>query len=315
MAEPKKQNYLHGAAILAAGVVIMKILGFIYKVPLGNILGDEGYTHFLVAYNIYSVFLTVATAGLPVALSRMISEANTMNRPNQVKRIFSVAWLTFCVLGVVCTLIMFLFPTELADALNDVEASQSILALSPAVLLVCLTSAYRGYCQGHENMKPTTVGQVLEVLVKVVIGLVLAWYLKDLGKSLPLVSAGAIFGVTAGSLAALVYMFAYKRRNYAALPGGGDEPESRGQILSTLLKVGIPITLGSSVLSLINLVDSGLCMGRLQDAAGFSYADAKVLYGVYGKAQTLYNLPAAFITPLTISVVPAIAACRGRRSS
>ena len=319
MAEPKKQNYLHGAAILAAGVVIMKILGFIYKVPLGNILGDEGYTHFLVAYNIYSVFLTVATAGLPVALSRMISEANTMNRPNQVKRIFSVAWLTFCVLGVVCTLIMFLFPTELADALNDVEASQSILALSPAVLLVCLTSAYRGYCQGHENMKPTTVGQVLEVLVKVVIGLVLAWYLKDLGKSLPLVSAGAIFGVTAGSLAALVYMFAYKRRNYAALPGGGDEPESRGQILSTLLKVGIPITLGSSVLSLINLVDSGLCMGRLQDAAGFSYADAKVLYGVYGKAQTLYNLPAAFITPLTISVVPAIAACRvthrGRESS
>ena len=134
-----------------------------------------------------------------------------------------------------------------------------------------------------------------------------------------MVSAGAIFGVTAGSLAALIYMFAYKRRCYSALPEGGDTPESSGRIFKTLLKVGIPITLGSSVLSLINLVDSGLCMGRLQDAAGFSYADAKVLYGVYGKAQTLYNLPAAFITPLTISVVPAIAACRvthrGRESS
>lgn len=319
MAEPKKQNYLHGAAILAAGVVIMKILGAIYKIPLGNILGDEGYTHFLVAYNIYSVFLTVATAGLPVALSRMISEANTMNRPAQVRRTFSVAWLTFCVLGIICTLIMFLFPTELADALNDVEATQSIYALSPAVLLVCLTSAYRGYCQGHENMTPTTIGQVLEVLIKVIVGLVLAWYLKDVGKSLPMVSAGAIFGVTAGSLSALIYMFAYKRRCYSALPEGGDTPESSGRIFKTLLKVGIPITLGSSVLSLINLVDSGLCMGRLQDAAGFSYADAKVLYGVYGKAQTLYNLPAAFITPLTISVVPAIAACRvthrGRESS
>ena len=297
----------------------MKILGAIYKIPLGNILGDEGYTHFLVAYNIYSVFLTVATAGLPVALSRMISEANTMNRPAQVRRTFSVAWLTFCVLGIICTLIMFLFPTELADALNDVEATQSIYALSPAVLLVCLTSAYRGYCQGHENMTPTTIGQVLEVLIKVVVGLVLAWYLKGVGKSLPMVSAGAIFGVTAGSLAALIYMFAYKRRCYSALPEGGDTPESSGRIFKTLLKVGIPITLGSSVLSLINLVDSGLCMGRLQDAAGFSYADAKVLYGVYGKAQTLYNLPAAFITPLTISVVPAIAACRvthrGRESS
>ena len=112
MSEPGKQNYLHGAAILAFAVVIMKILGAIYKIPLGNILGDEGYTHFLVAYNIYSVFLTLATAGLPVALSRLIAEANTMDRPNQVRRIFSVAWWTFFVIGVVCTLIMALFPNR-----------------------------------------------------------------------------------------------------------------------------------------------------------------------------------------------------------
>lgn len=308
LSEPKKQNYLQGAAILAAGVIIMKILGFIYKVPLGNILGDEGYTHFLVAYNIYSVFLTLATAGLPVALSRMISEANTMNRPNQVRRIFSVAWRTFFVLGVVCTLIMALFPDELADLLGDPEANISIMVLSPAVLLVCLTSAYRGYCQGHENMTPTTVGQVLEVLAKVVAGLALAWYLTRAGYSLPKSSAGAIFGVTVGSLAALGYMLLYKRRHYSSAANGNDTPESRGHALRTLLRIGIPITIGSSVLSLINLVDSGLCLGRLQDAAGFSYEEAKVLFGVYGKAQTLYNLPASFITPLTISVVPAIAA-------
>ena len=308
MAEPKKQNYLHGAAILAAGVVIMKILGAIYKIPLGNILGDEGYAHFLVAYNIYGVFLTLATAGLPVALSRMISEANTMGRHNQVRRIFSVAWWTFFVLGIACTLVMALFPNQLADALNDIEAAKSIFVLAPAVLLVCLTSAYRGYCQGHENMTPTTVGQVLEVLAKVVAGLALAWYLTSAGHSLPIASAGAIFGVTVGSLVALIYMFVYKRRRYAGGTLGTDTPDSRGQVLKTLLRIGIPITLGSSVLSLINLVDSGLCMGRLQDAAGFSYQEATVLYGVYGKAQTLYNLPASFITPLTISVVPAIAA-------
>ena len=308
MAEPKKQNYLHGAAILAAGVVIMKILGAIYKIPLGNILGDEGYAHFLVAYNIYGVFLTLATAGLPVALSRMISEANTMGRHNQVRRIFSVAWWTFFVLGIACTLVMALLPNQLADALNDIEAAKSIFVLAPAVMLICLTSAYRGYCQGHENMTPTTVGQVLEVLAKVVAGLALAWYLTSAGHSLPIASAGAIFGVTVGSLVALIYMFVYKRRRYAGGELGTDTPDSRGQVLRTLLRIGIPITLGSSVLSLINLVDSGLCMGRLQDAAGFSYQEATVLYGVYGKAQTLYNLPASFITPLTISVVPAIAA-------
>ena len=308
LSEPKKQNYLQGAAILAAGVVIMKILGFIYKVPLGNILGDSGYGHFLVAYNIYSVFLTLATAGLPVALSRMISEANTMNRPNQVRRIFSVAWWTFFVLGVVCTLIMALFPNQLADALNDEQANISIFVLSPAVLLVCLTSAYRGYCQGHENMTPTTIGQVLEVLAKVVTGLALAWYLTSAGYSLPKSSAGAIFGVTVGSLVALIYMFVYKRRHYVSGVHGTDTPESRGKVLRTLLRIGIPITIGSSVLSLINLIDSGLSLGRLQDAAGFTEEQATVLFGVYGKAQTLYNLPASFITPLTISVVPAIAA-------
>ena len=313
MSEPRKQNYLHGAAILAFGVVIMKILGAIYKIPLGNILGDEGYTHFLVAYNIYSVFLTLATAGLPVALSRLIAEANTMDRPNQVRRIFSVAWWTFFVIGVVCTLIMALFPNALADSLNDPEARLSILALSPAVLLVCLTSAYRGYCQGHENMTPTTVGQVLEVLAKVAAGLALAWYLVRAGHSLPTASAGAIFGVTVGSLAALGYMFFCKRRLYGSGREGSDIPEPRSDVLRTLLRVAIPITLGSSVLSLINLIDSGLCMGRLQDAAGFSYQEAKVLYGVYGKAQTLYNLPASFITPLTISVVPAISAAMALR--
>ena len=313
MSEPRKQNYLHGAAILAFGVVIMKILGAIYKIPLGNILGDEGYTHFLVAYNIYSVFLTLATAGLPVALSRLIAEANTMDRPNQVRRIFSVAWWTFFVIGVVCTLIMALFPNALADSLNDPEARLSILALSPAVLLVCLTSAYRGYCQGHENMTPTTVGQVLDVLAKVVSGLILAWYLTRVGKGLDISSAGAIFGVTIGSLAALIYMFAVKRRYYGSGREGTDKPESRSGVLRTLLRIGIPITLGSSVLSLINLLDSGLCMGRLQDAAGFTELAATELYGVYGKAQTLYNLPASFITPLTISVVPAISAAMAMR--
>ena len=315
MAEPKKQNYLHGAAILAFGVVIMKILGAIYKIPLGNILGDTGYAYFLCAYNIYSVFLTLATAGLPVALSRMIAEANTMNRPNQVRRIFSVAWWTFFVIGAVCTLVMALFPGQLASALNNPSAELSILALSPAVLLVCLTSAYRGYCQGHENMTPTTVGQVLEVLAKVAVGLLLAWYLTSTAQSLPVASAGAIFGVTIGSLVALIYMFAVKRRYYGSGHDGSDVAESRMSVLRTLLRIGIPITLGSSVLSLINLLDSGLCMGRLQDAAGFTELAATELYGVYGKAQTLYNLPASFITPLTISVVPAISATMAMRHS
>ena len=86
MAERKGQNYLHGAAILTAGVIIMKILGMLYKMPIGNIIGDDGYSMFLATYNVYNVFLTLSTAGLPIALARMVSEANAENRPNQLRR-------------------------------------------------------------------------------------------------------------------------------------------------------------------------------------------------------------------------------------
>lgn len=316
MAENKSQNYLHGAAILAVGVVIMKILGFLYKMPIGNIIGDDGYSMFLSTYNVYTVFLSLATTGLPVALSRLISEANAEGRAIQAKKTFSVAWRLFFGIGLVCTLIMFFLPEWLAtEILHNPPTAVSIRAMAPAVLLVCLVSAYRGYCQGCGNMIPTTVGQVLEVLVKVAVGLALAYVIMRMGLGKAMGSAGAIFGVTIGSLAALIYMWAYKKRNYRDDPAANDVPDSSRRILRQLLRIGIPIALGSSALALLNLVDTSLCMGRLQSAAGYSLERAQTLYGVYGKAQTIFNLPAAIITPMTISVVPAIAAAMVRGES
>ena len=305
----KGQNYLHGAAIMTVGVILMKILGAIYKIPLGNMLGDDGYALFLSAYYVYSVFLTLATAGFPVALSRMISAAHTENRPMQERRTYKVAWMTFLVLGLICSAVMFLFPDWLAGLMNNPSISLCIRVLSPAVLLCCIASAYRGLTQGYGNMIPTTVSQIMDVLAKVATGLLLAWYFVKQGRDLSVSSAGAICGVVAGSLAALVYMMLYKARNYRFdVVAEPDVPDSGGKIFGELIRIGIPIALGSVVLALLNMIDSSLCMGRLQDAAGFSYQEAKTLYGVYGKAQTLFNLPAAFITPLTVSIVPAIAA-------
>ena len=316
MSEHKGQNYLHGAAILTAGVIIMKILGFLYKMPIGNIIGDDGYSMFIASYNVYNVFLTLSTAGLPIALARMVSEANAQGRPNQLRRTFSVAWRTFFWIGLFCSLIMALFPRQIAgEILRNPDAALSIRVMSPSVLLVCLVSAYRGYCQGFGDMIPTTVGQVLEVLVKVVVGLALAWFLMHENYGKPLGSAGAIFGVTAGSAAALLYMWLHKQRHYRDREQGEDTPDPDGAILKRFLRIGIPIALGSSVLALLNLIDSSLCMGRLQDAARFSYLGAKELTGVYGKAQTIFTLPAAIITPLTISVVPAVTAAIDKKEN
>jgi len=317
LSETRNQNYLHGAAILTVSVIIIKILGAIYKIPMGNILGDEGFTHFNVAYNLYNLLLTLSTAGLPVAVSKMVSEANTLGRPMQVRRIFRVALGAFAVLGTAGTLVMLLYPTELAVFMEDVEAAQSIKAMAPSVLIVCIMSAFRGFTQGHSDMRPTSVSQVIEVAVKVAFGLALAWYLSKLGKSLPILSAAAISGVSVGSLAACLYIciktMRGMKRTRRALPNP-DVPERSGIILKRLIKIGVPIALGSSVLSVITLVNTKLVLGRLQSAAGLSSTDALVLFGVYSKALTLYNLPAAFITPLTVSVVPAIAANMAKKS-
>ena len=330
MAKTKGQNYMHGAAILTVGVVIMKILGFIYKIPLGNILGDEGFSMFTSAYNIYYVFFTLATAGLPVALSRLVAEADANGRAKQEEKTFRVALVTFFVIGTVFALILWCFPNWLADNyLENPDAAPSIRAMAPSILLVCLVSAYRGYCQGNGNMLPTTVDEVLEVLFKVISGLILASVIMNMGLGKPAASAGAIFGVSIGSVVSLLYMVVYKRRNYDTLaapytggrayndiPDDDDEVDSAMTIVRRILTIGVPIAFGACIMALLNSVDSKLCMNRLQSAAGFSYYEAKVLYGVYGKAMTLFNLPAAFITPLTISIVPAIsgAFARGHRA-
>lgn len=310
MAENKSQNYLHGAAILTLGVIIMKLLGFLYKMPIANIIGPDGYSMFMQTYNVYNVFLTLSTAGLPIALARMISEAVAEGRIIQARRTFHVAWWTFFYIGLAFSLVMLLCPDFIAGRiLHNPPAAVSIRTMAPSVLLVCLVSAYRGYCQGYGNMIPTTVGQVLEVLVKVVVGLALAWLVMHSNRGKPMGSAAAIFGVSAGSAAALLYMWLYKRRHYRDGPlENPDVPDSDRKIFSRFLRIGIPIALGSSVLAILNLVDSSLTMGRLQSAAGFDLNGANVLNGVYGEAQTIFNLPAAVITPLTISVVPAITA-------
>ena len=325
MAKTKGQNYMHGAAILTIGVIIMKILGFFYKIPLGNILGDEGYSMFMGAYSIYFIFFTLATAGLPVALSRLVAEADANGRAKQEEKTFRVALFTFTALGLLFASVMFFFPNWLAAVyLENPDAGPSIRAMSPAILLVCMVSAYRGYCQGNGNMLPTTVDEVLEVFFKVVSGLVIAELVLHSFRpgdpmSLPMGSAGAIFGVSIGSAVSLAYMIIYKHRHYSVLsapytggidpkdiPGDDDLVDPALKIVKDILTIGIPIATGACIMALLNSVDSKLCMNRLQSAAGFSYREAKVLYGVYGKAQTLFNLPAAFITPLTISIVPAI---------
>lgn len=315
MASKKGQNFFHGAAIYTVGIIVIKILGAIYKIPLGNILGDDGFTHFDVAYKIYNVFLTISTAGFPVAMSRLISESDTVDRDQQVSRVFKVGIFTFLGLGGLGTLLMMLFPTGFANWTGDVQATQCIFVMAPSVILVCVAAAYRGYAQGHSDMIPTTVSQIIETAVKVVVGLGCAGMLHKMGKSPAICAAGAILGTTVSSLAAMLYMQIKVHRKYTVTPKvveGSDVPDSNKKILWDLLRIGIPITISTSIMSLIQLADAKITLSQLQNSAGYTAAAAYVLNGSYAKAMTIYNVPSAFVVPFIASVVPAVSAARVR---
>lgn len=305
---PKKNSFFGGAGILTAGIIIVKLIGALYKIPLGNILSDAAFSDFNTAYNIYSLLIIISTGGLPVALSKMVSEANALNRGNQVKKVFNLALAAFCVLGTISFCVMAFFPNQLADAMNDSQAAYSILALAPAVFFICPMSAMRGYFQGHALMTPTAVSQIIEALCKLVVGLALASMFQKTMEDEAMAAAGAILGVSVGCLLGAVYMYFCYRKHARAQPKSSDEPEDSRTILSTLAKLAIPITLSSSVIALTNILDTSILLGQLQNALGLLESEARELKGVYDKAMTLYNLPASFMVPLTASVIPHVSA-------
>ena len=202
--EGTKQNtFFGGAAILAVGIMVVKLIGMFYRIPLVNIIGEQGTADFNNAYNIYAVLLTVSTAGLPVAVSKLVSEANALGRKNQVQKIFKLALSLFLTLGVLSFLLMFFKADMLAGMMHDEKAAAGIRALAPAVICVGCLSAFRGYTQGHTNMTPTAVSQIIEAMCKLVVGLGLAYWLIRGGSTQDVAAAGAITGVTVGTVVAI----------------------------------------------------------------------------------------------------------------
>ncbi len=311
----KRQNYLEGAAILSATVILTKLIGFIYKIPLFNLLGDRGTTHFQLTYYVYSVLLAVSTAGLPVALSRLIASSRAQGRPNQVRRYFRVSLWLFGGVGLAGMAVMLLFPGKLAVWAGDRMIAQGIRALAPAVFFVCVISAFRGYSQGFSDMRPTAVSQIIEVVSKLVFGLLVAWLLLRQHQPDHIVSAGAIVGVTIGLGISVPVLWLMKRRldREEGDWGHPDTPDSVKSTLRRLVEVSVPITLSSAALSLVTLLDAKLTLHRLHHGAGFSEELAQTLYGPYSKAMNLFNLPSAIIVPVTVSVIPAIAAALARQ--
>ena len=333
--QPKKQSFLHGAALLALATAIVKVIGAIYKLPLKGIIGDEGYSYFCSAYDIYTVLLLISTAGLPVAMSRMISQATSLNDPVRIKRVYNTSRAIFLGLGAVSTALMMVFCKQLAASQEQPDAWLAIFCLAPCAFLMGVISTYRGFFQGQGNMIPTSTSQVIEAVFKLGVGLLAAVAILQLGGTVPMAAAGAILGVTLSCLVSVIYLFTVFHRQAQPEFLQLRQPNFHRETAKRLLAIAVPITIGAAGLQLMTVIETSLYMdrlvalldanlltGRLADtlkadilAVDSTLTTAQLhskvaanMKGIYNFSQNIYNLPNSFITPITVSIIPALTA-------
>ena len=304
------KQFFSGVAILAISTFIVKIIGLFYKIPMMIYLGAEGMGYFNSAYDIYSLFFVIATTGIPVAISILVSENNAQGRHENVKRIYKTALTVLSILGLIGTVALCLLHTKLAVWIRNDLAAYSILAISPTLLLICITSAIRGYFQGKQIMLPTAISQIIEALGKLLLGLGFAIIAINKGYPIPTVAAFATLGLTLGIAISLLFLILYKLlyRDKSTPINAKNSFDRYSSIFKKLLQIAVPITISSTILSLTKIIDMTMILGRLNDI-GYTQIEANSVYGSYSTmAVSIYNLPSTLVSAIALPLVPMLAA-------
>ena len=305
--ENQKQNFVGGALILMLSGFAVKVIGLVFKLPLGNLLGMEGMFYFSAGFEIYNWMFTIATSGLPVAMSKLVAEYEARGEPKRAGQLTKLSFLAFGLIGLLGSLALFFFARPLARMMGNENAVWCIAAIAPSIIFEAFTSTYRGYFQGRQNMVPTAVSQTLAALCRMALGIALGWYLMGKGYSLSIVAAGSILGTTLGSVLSTLYLAWKKRREKAPLPPARLD-SAWPALLKRLFALAIPVSIGASVMSITNLLDLAVVTNRLLPA-GFTLEAATQISGAYtGYAKVIFQLPSALITSLGVSLLPALSA-------
>ncbi|MEA4923418.1 MAG: polysaccharide biosynthesis protein [Eubacteriaceae bacterium] len=321
-----KHSFIRGAAILGIAGVLVKVLGAIYQIPFARMIGATGMACYTPAYNVYTIFIVIATSGIPVAISRMVSERIIVQNYEGAHRVFHISFKLMLGIGAAAFLIMFFGADVIANISAVPESALAMKTIAPALIIVPVMAAFRGYYQGQQNMKPTALSQVIEQVFRVIIGLTAAYLLYnsiigifssyDAGEK---GAAGGAFGATIGSLGGLVVMllvYALSRRSIKARVAKSKniEPETNGEILKKILWFAVPITLGACIAPIMSYLDSPLVINRLV-SIGYAKDVAQNLYGqIGGYVMPLVNLPQALSMALSMSLVPMISSAHRTKS-
>jgi stage V sporulation protein B len=304
----KQQGFIKGAFILTLAGFASKLMGALYRIPLARLLGGEGMGLYQMAYPIYTMILAVSTAGIPVAISILVAEKQAQGDYRGGMRIFKIALFLLTLTGLFFSLIVFCTAEFLAKGLlNDERSFYAIIAISPAILITAVNSAFRGFFQGNRTMTPTAISQVFEQLIRVTTVLAAAYLLLPYG--IEFSAAGATFGAVTGSIFALfvliIFYITYPKRNKYS----GELKLRKEGILSVtgrILYIALPLSLGGLVMPVMQFIDAVLVPMRLQ-SAGYGVMRSTELFGqLSGMANTLINLPIIITISLSVSLVPAI---------
>ena len=303
--EQKKQNVLNGAMVLVAATALVKFIGAIYKIPLTGILGSLGRGYFASAYNIYTPVYAISMAGLPVAVSTLVSKYAALGRHRDVKQMLKVTFPLFLGLGIIGTGLLMVLAKPFAVSVKSPLAFYSVIAIAPSVFFCCFMSVYRGYYEGLNNMFPTAISEVIESLGKLVFGLAFAKYMlgyateqvelkgevfgyvvkteADGAIVYALAAAAAIFGVTLGTVFGAIFT---QLRHQIKKDGithsmlvNSPAAVSKQQTVKEIIAIAVPTALSSLVLNITNFIDTWMIQNRLKDVVAGSY---DVIMNSYG---------------------------------
>ncbi len=301
----QKSKIISGTLSLTISTVIVKILGLIYKIPLANILGDEGMGYFNSAYTVYTFFFLLCTAGVPKAVMILVSEAKALQNPKSEERIIKTASSAFLVLGIIITVLFILLAVPLSKLIGSSKSAATMIAIAPSIIFISLAGVIRGYLSAELLLLEIAVSQIIEGVGKLVFGLIFAMIGIRLNMSLPIISAFTILGVTLGALVGLVYLLIIsKNLKQKEISGQNIYFDSKTKIIKRIFSISLPITLSAAVMSITGMIDLALIMRGLS-TIGYTESEAGAFYGNYTTlAVPMFNLAIALITPISIAFIP-----------
>lgn len=299
----KKQSLIKASLILGIAGIVARFFGLFFRWPLIMLIGDEGVGYYQMSYPLYMFFVAMAS-GVPVAISKMISEKKAKGDIEGIFVIVKESTFLMMMLGIGTTIILFFFAKPIIRFVQwDMKSYYALLGISFAPFVISIMTIYRGFFQGLQNMTPSGVSQILEQLGRVVIGVGLAIFL--LPKGIEFAAGGAAFGAAAGGVIGASYL--YEKYKKVKKEMWNKRVKSNPEVLTSILRIALPISLGATVGTIMSLIDSILVPQKLMQS-GVTSEMATVLYAqLTGKANVITNIPLTLSMALGTALIPIIA--------